>query len=108
MGATSYDEKIDVTRDAGVTGSDGGWVASWASHIADLPCKIQWSTGQEVVIRDRVTSRWDAMIFCAIRDITVKDRMQYDSELYDIVSAIKPANKFMKIALKRNTEEALV
>lgn len=108
MIATQFDEKIDVTRDGGTTDSDGIWAASWAFHIENLPCKIQWSAGQELVIRDRVTSKWDAMIFCAIRDITVKDRMQYDSEVYDIVSAIKPANRFMKIAIKRNTEEALV
>lgn len=108
MGAHLYDEKIDVTRDSPTVDSDGIPVASWAAHLSDVPCKIQWSAGRELVIRDRITSTRDAFIFCAILDITVKDRIQYDSELYDIVSVIKPANRFMKIAVKRNTEEAII
>jgi head-tail adaptor len=105
MIASQYDEKIDVNRDNGSTGSDGIWSASWTRHLSDVPCKIQWSSGQDVVIRDRITSKRDAIVFCAVLDITTKDRIEYDSELYNIDSIIKPANRFMKIAIKRNTEE---
>lgn len=105
MNQTQFNEKIDVTRDSGSTQSDGSWLASWAAHLSDVPCKIDWREGQEFNIQDRITSSRDATIFTAILDITVKDRIQFDSELYNIVSVIKPQNKFMKIRVKRNTEE---
>lgn len=108
MLATQFNEKIDVTRDGGATGSDGFWVESWADHLTDVPCKINWSTGREQVIQERITSFSDATIFAAVLDITVKDRIEFESELYDIVSVVKPQNRFMKIKIKRNTEEALV
>lgn len=106
MLATQFDEKITTSRDSGTTGDDGGWLASWADNLTDVPCKIDWRPGREVVIRDRITSRKDATIYTAILDITVKDRITHDSILYDVVSVIKPANKFLKIEIKRNAEES--
>lgn len=108
MIATAFDEKIDITRDSGTTGNAGNYIANWNFHLENVPCKIDWSQGQEFNIQDRITSSRDATIFTAILDITVKDRIQFESELYNIVSVIKPANKFMKIRIKRNTEEALI
>ena len=107
MLATQFNEKIDVTRDGGATGSDGHWEASWSDHLTNVPCKINWSTGQEQLIRERITSLRDATVFTAILDITAKDRIEFESELYDIISVVKPQNRFMKIQIKRNTEEAL-
>ena len=45
-------------------------------------------------------------VYTAILDITVKDRITFDSVLYDIVSVIKPSNRFMRIEIKRNAEES--
>lgn len=106
MLSTQFDEKITVRRDNGATGDDGGWVSSWTDNLVDVPCKIDWRSGQEVVINDRITSRKDATVCTAILDITATDRIVHDSILFDIVSVIKPANKFMKIEIKRNTEES--
>lgn len=108
MLAHLYNEKMDVTRDGGATGADGFWEESWADHLTNIPCKLEWSKGQEQVLRDRITSSRDAKIFTRIQDITEKDRIEFESVLYDIVSVRKPQNKFMIIDVKRNTEEALV
>lgn len=108
MIATQRNEKIDVTRDGGAPDSDGVWLAAWASHLSNVPAAIKWKKGVDVVVRNRITSRRFAEINVAILDITVKDRIQFDSELYNIVSAIKSANRFMLIEMERNTEEALV
>lgn len=108
MIATQFNEKMDVTRDAGTTDSDGFTDQDFVNHLTNVPCKIDWSTGAELTIGERITSSRDATIFCSILDITVKDRIEFDSENYDIVSVIKPQNRFMKIRVKRNTEEALV
>lgn len=108
MLATQYNEKIDVTRDGGATGSDGFWEESWADHLTNVPCKFNWSRGQEQVVRDRITSSRDATIYTRIQDITEKDRIEFELVLYDIVSVRKPQNRFMIIDVKRNTEEALV
>jgi len=107
MLAHLYDEKIDVTRNAGTTNSDGFTPGSWTDHLTNVPCKIEWSKGTEQVIKDRITSSRDAKIFTAIRDITENDRIEFESVLYDIVSVRKPGNRFMIIDVKRNTEEAL-
>ncbi len=108
MMATQFNEKMDVTRNAATTDSDGFTQEAFADHLTDVPCKIDWSTGVAVMDGDRITSSRDATIFCAILDITVKDRIEFDSVNYDIVSVVKPQNRFMKIRIKRNTEEALV
>jgi len=108
MLAHLYNEKMDVTRDSGTTNSDGFTPGSFADHLTDIPCKFEWSKGQEQILRDRITSSRDAKIFTALRDITEKDRIEFESVLYDIVSVRKPQNRFMIIDVKRNTEEALV
>lgn len=108
MLAHLYNEKMDVTRDAGTTNSDGFTKGSWSDHLTNVPCKFEWSRGTEQVVRDRITSSRDAKIFTAIKDITEKDRIEFESVLYDIISVRKPQNRFMIIDVKRNTEEALV
>ena len=108
MIATQFNEKMDVTRNAATTDSDGFTQEAFADHLTDVPCKIDWSTGAELTVGERITSSRDATIFCAILDITVKDRIEFESENYDIVSVVKPQNRFMKIRVKRNTEEDLV
>ncbi len=105
MNQTQFNDKIDITRDSGTTGGAGNYLANWTFHLENVPCKIDWREGQEFNIQDRITSSRDATIFTAILDITVKDRVQFESELYNIVSVIKPQNRFMKIKIKRNTEE---
>jgi len=108
MLAHHFNEKMDVTRDGGSTGDDGFWEESWADHLTGVPCAINWSKGQEQVLKDRITSSRDAAIFTRIQDITEKDRVEFESVLYDIVSVRKPQNRFMILDVKRNTEEALV
>lgn len=108
MIATQFNEKMDVTRDAGTTDSDGFTPSTFADHITDVPCKIDWSTGAQFTIGESITSSRDATIYCAILDITVKDRIEFESENYDIISVVKPGNRFMKITVKRNPKEALV
>lgn len=106
MIATQYDEKIDVTRNTETQDANGIPSTSWAAHLTALPAKIQWKKGVDIQVRDRITSRRFAVVYCAILDIQVTDRITYDSELYNIVSVIKPANRFMMIEIERNTEEA--
>jgi head-tail adaptor len=105
MGATQYNEKMTVIRDMGAEGDDGIWAAAWVNHLTDIPCRVQIMSGRDVVIRERITSRISAVFITAIRDITTKDRIVYDSELYNIGSVTKLAGRFMRITAERNTEE---
>lgn len=105
MGAHQYNERMTILRDNGVTGSDGSWEANWINHLREIPCRVQIKSGQDLVIRDRITSRIKAAIYTAINDITTKDRIVYDSELYNIDMVRTPANRFMLISAERNTEE---
>lgn len=105
MGAHQYNEKMTVLRDEGATASDGSWEAVWVKHLRQIPCRVQVKSGQDLVIRDRITSRIKAAFYTAIYDITTKDRIVYNSELYNISLVNKPANRFMLISAERNTEE---
>ena len=107
MIATSYNEKMDVTRNTGTTNADGFTLGDWNDHLTNIPCKWNWSKGTEFVAQNRITSSRDATVFTAIKDITEDDRIEFESILYDIISVRKPQNRFMIIDVKRNTEEAL-
>lgn len=108
MNQSRFNEKIDITRGVDTTDSDGFTDPQWNFHLEKVPCKIKWSTGAELMVEGRITSSRDAIITCAILDIKVKDRIQFDSELYDIVSVTKPQNRFMQLKVNRNPDEDLI
>lgn len=108
MNKSRFNEKIDVTRGVETTDSDGITDPQWNFHLENVPCKIRWSTGAELMVEGRITSSRDAVITCALLDVKVKDRVQFEDELYDIVSVTKPGNRFMQLKVKRNADEDLI
>ena len=94
-----YNAKVNILRIQRTSDSMGGW--DEALHVLhnNLPCRIVWTKGIEKIQFQKDTHYSDANLFCRIIDVTVKDRVVYDSKTYEIVDVSNPDNKSRGLTL---------
>lgn len=68
----------------------------------NLPCRINWKRGSEKIFFAKNTYFRDAKLFCRVIDVTVKDRVEYNGTVYQIVDVnnVDSSNKFLVLDLK--------
>jgi len=73
------------------------------TRITNMPCTIQWKSGNEKILFNKETHYLDAVMRCRKTDILVTDRIRYDGKDYDIVDLFdfRNLNKLLVIALRR-------
>lgn len=87
-----YNKTVDVMRITKTSDGMGGWTEAEVVHIDNLPCRINWLRGSERVQFDKDTYFRDAKLYCAVVDITNKDRIVYDGITYEVVNVSNPDN----------------
>jgi len=94
-----YNAKCNILRIARTSDGMGGW--DEALHVLhnNLPCRITWTKGMEKIQFQKDTHYSDANLYCRVIDVTVKDRVVYDSKTYEIMDVANPDNKSRGIKL---------
>ena len=91
--------KVNVLRIARTSDSMGGWDEAENVLHNNLPCRIVWTKGIEKTQFQKDTHYGDAKMYCRIIDVTVKDRIVYNSKTYEILDVSNPDNKNRRLAL---------
>ena len=85
IGAGAFDRRITVQR---VTESrhaaTNAVIESWATHLADVPASLRQSPGREFLEANQIASERRAVFTIRFADVTVKDRVSFDSRIYNI------------------------
>jgi len=94
-------KKVNILR---ITTSPGAMGVSEVANVLhnNLPCRINWKRGTQKIFFAKDTYFRDAKLYCRVVDITVKDRVQYGSRIYQIVDVANAdeTNRFMVLDLK--------
>jgi head-tail adaptor len=94
---------LRVTKSAtGAAGALGSWTESSSTLHENLPCRINWKRGSEKIFLDKNTYFRDVKLYCRVVDVTVEDRVQYGSTIYQIVdvSNVDEAGRLLVLDLK--------
>jgi len=94
-----YNAKVDILRIARTSDGMGGWDEALNVLHNNLPCRIAWTKGMEKIQFQKDTHYSDAKMYCRVIDVTVKDRVLYDSKTYEIKDVSNPDNKSRGIKL---------
>ena len=94
--------KVNVIRITKTAGALGGWTEVEAVLHSNLPCRINWKRGSEKIFFAKDTYFRDAKLYCKVVDVTVEDKVQYNSRTYDIVDVnnVDEAGRFLVLDLK--------
>ena len=94
--------KVDVVRPTKVSDGKGGFNESRTTTYANLPCRINWSRGQEKIMIGRETYFRDAKLYCRVITLEVDDIIVYNGIDYDIVNYgnVDNAGKYMILDIK--------
>jgi len=98
-----FNKKVNILRATHGRDSIGGYDSNSQIHLENLPCRINWKTGKEVMLGGQRTARIDGVLFCRVVDIKVSDILVIDGTEYDIVSVDDTdcANKLLKVSFKK-------
>jgi len=68
----------------------------------NLPCRINWKRGSEKIFFAKNSYFRDGKLYCRVIDVTVKDRVQYNSKTYQIVDVnnVDEVNRFLVLDIK--------
>ena len=94
-----YNAKVNIFRITKTSNNMGGWTEAEANAYTNLPCRIVWKKGSEKILFDKTTHVLDARLYCRVVTITTKDRVEYNSEKYEIVDISYPDNKNKRLTL---------
>jgi len=99
-----FNSKVDIYSKVRTRDDVGGWTTAYPLVYKNLPCRINWSKGNEKIMFDKTTSYRDAKVYCRIAQITVQHRLTLNDVHYDIVSVNNTdcANKFMVLEIKKS------
>jgi SPP1 family predicted phage head-tail adaptor len=91
-----------IDRYEEVTDANGSIIKNWSVLKSDLRCSIEPITGTENFIGDRISNEVTHKINIRYTDITPKDRIVYNSRVFDIVNVLnwKELNKDLTILAK--------
>lgn len=93
--------KVDILRIAHTTSAMGQAEVSNVLHN-NLPCRINQKRGSEKIFFGKNTYFRDAKLFCRVVDITVKDRVQHNNTIYEVVDVnnVDGSNRYLVLDLK--------
>lgn len=95
-----FTQSIVIQR---VTRSDneiGGYSESWSTHLA-FDGLIDYLSGQKQQIAAQYTDKATHILMCEVgKDITIADRVYFDSEIYRILHVDSPFQRHMEILLE--------
>jgi len=94
-----HNAKVNVLRIQKTSNSMGGWTEVENVLHNNLPCRIVWTKGFEKIQFAKDTHYSDAKLFCKIIDVTVVDRVVYNSKKYEILDVSNPDNKSRGLTL---------
>lgn len=94
-----YNAKVDVVRIQKTSDGMGGWTEVENVLHDELPCRITWPKGTESVQFMKDTHYINAMMYCAVVDITKDDRVTYDSRTYEVLDVRNPDNKNRRLTI---------
>jgi hypothetical protein len=95
-----YNSKIDVLRLIPTSDGMGGSNDIEATIFRNLPCRINWISGQRRIFFDKQSYFRDGKIFCKVVDILQTDIIRYNGIKYTIVSLQRPDNSANHILLE--------
>jgi len=97
-----YKSKINILRVARVEDGQGGWTKVPNVINQNVPCRINWKKGMEKIIFDKNSYFRDAVIYCAVVDVTNQDIIEYKGTQYEVVSVANPdeVNRYMIIEMR--------
>jgi len=97
-----YNIKVDVIRITKTVGALGGWTEVRNVLHNNLSCRFNHKRGSEKIFFGKNSYFRDVRMYCAIADINVKDRVQYNGATYEVVdvSNIGEMSRYMSIDLK--------
>lgn len=93
---------VRVTRTVEALGNP----ESLATLVANMPCRIRWTSGKERMLHDKTTHFIDATLHCrkvAGITITTKDRILYNGKYYEItdVQDFRNLGRLLVISLRK-------
>jgi len=94
--------KVNVFRIIKTTDALGGWTEVRNVLHNNLPCRINWKRGNEKLFFAKNTYFRDAKMFCRVVDIAVKDEVQYNGKIYEVVDVadVDNSDRYMSVDLK--------
>jgi len=99
-----YNKRVNIIRVTKTTnpGGLGGYTEVENILHLNLSCRINWKKGSEKIWTGKDTYFRDARLYCAVVDVTVKDKVQYNGTTYDIVdvSNVDEAGRLLVLDLK--------
>lgn len=99
-----FNAKVNILRVIKTTspGGLGGYAEANNVLHKNLPCRINWKRGSEKIFLDKNTYFRDARLYCRVVDVTIKDKVQYNSTVFDIVdvSNVDETGKLLTLDLK--------
>lgn len=93
--------KVNILRITSTPGAMGETESVNVLHY-ELACRINWKRGMQKIFFDKDTYFRDGKLYCNVVDITVNDRVQYGSKIYQIVDVnnVDEVGKFLVLDLK--------
>lgn len=79
----------------------GGWSESWQPHLT-INGRIRPLSGDERLSADKVTVYATHKLYTFLYDITEKDRVVFEGQVYDVKAVINPMtlNRFLQVDLE--------
>lgn len=93
-----FNAKVNILRITSTVGAMGQTEVANVLHN-NLPCRINWKSGAQRISFDKETYFRDGILFCKVIDVTVKDRVQYGSRIYEIVDVGNPDERSRRMVL---------
>jgi len=83
-----FNQTCTVQKVTRADDGSGGQTESWASDIADMPCRIQALNGRELEAYMKMEVNADFKLFCLPQSSEITEgqhRISFESRLFDIV-----------------------
>jgi len=96
-----FNSKVNILRITNTPSAMGQTEVANVLHN-NLPCRINWKRGSEKIFFAKNSYFRDGKLYCRVVDVTVKDRVQYKSKIYQIVDVnnVDEVNRFLVLDLK--------
>ncbi len=96
-----FKSKVNILRIASTTNAMGQAEVANVLHN-NLPCRINWKRGSEKIFFAKNSYFRDGKLYCRVVDVTTKDRVQYNSKIYEIVDVnnVDESNRFLVLDIR--------
>jgi len=95
-----FNKTVDVLRVTS-TNTALGSTEVVTTHIEDLPCRLQWTSGSERTEVGKSGKVRACNMYCSVVDIVQEDRISYNEKTYEILNIVNldEADRYLKIEL---------